>query len=869
MTGIACRWDTRVRAWMRRGGAILASLALVLLLGAARSGAAGCPGDCDGDGSVAIDELVRLVNIALGSAAISTCSAGDSDGNGQVSIDEILTAVFHGLNGCAAQAPCTAASCRACGAADTRCQPGAGGLYCCTLSGSLFAQLDGENGCESSGVYPSGCWTAPRGPCHADAICLVANSPTPTASLTPTASRTPTTAIPPTITVTPSASGTAVATATATATPTVQPCDSSQTTACQSVCGTAQLGCCFNPTPAATGSPTPVVSCFDPAITCAGMGCADGWYGFTVCGGQGFYTDACQIVVGTPTATPTGIPTGTVSATSTAPPTATETPSSPAATATASATATQAAPTGTPSASPASPTATPTPTATGPAATCPAGNRELNLTNSSGATIWIGATGGAVAPVCDCPGCATTVCLLAPSLVQADQCKCAASDAAFSGTILCPGTSTPNGTYEYCGCSSSETCGGSAACNGSDSTCYWTVPTPTSAGGSGSVWELSDGDSALFCLPAPAAVGQVASPVWWSGNIFARTGCDANGAYCAAGNCTDSSDAPCPPGTGGSQGHSLFEVTLQTNANDFYDVSIINGANVAIAAAPVGVPTSRPGSVDPAYWCGNPGASSPTTSVTPCDWAIDPGAIPTPTPASPTPGAATPTPPDYRTTLLLTSCPAGRNSTGNLCYQACTNDTDCPANSDGNTHCDDGACQCRSDSDCAGAYLCGTQRAEFVIPGLQRLCGDFAGWWTADDICSTAAGLSVTTYGPLDCSAAMQDLLGCTGTNAASCYNLAGQGDPNCCGCATEASNPLSADWPSPAAGAQCYDNNTTWAARAQPLLAYLKVACPTAYTYPFDDPTSTFQCSTGGATNLMGYQVTFSPLPTPGPAMP
>lgn len=700
-----------------RMGVLIAAMGLTLLLGVARGAAApACAGDCDGDGAVLIHELVRLVDISLGAADLSTCRAGDADRDGELTVAEIIAAVSQALNGCATPA--------------------------------------------------------------------------------------------------------------ATATPTVQPCDGAQSSACEAQCGTAPpLGCCFNPTPAASGSPTPVVSCFDPTIACDGSDCPNGWYGFTVCGNQGFYADACQIA-GTPgataTATPTGIPTGTASGT---------------------------------------PTATPTTTGS-PAATCPAGDRSLTVSNSSGQTVWIGSTGASVAPTCDCPDCATTSCIVSAALVQGGLCKCAASDPSFSGAIVCPGSSTPDAGYDYCACPGSASCGAAAACNGAPPICYWTVPAPASNTGSGSQWQLADGDSALLCLPPPPAVQQASNPVWWNGTIFARTGCDATGAYCAAGDCTDSADSSCPPGTGGSYGHAIFEVAMQTAIPDTYDVSVINGANVAIAGGPVGPAEAAPPGFAPGYWCGNPGSTNPPTGVSPCAWAINSADIPTPTPGTPTPGP-TPTPPDYRTTLLQTSCPAGRDSTGNRCQVACTSDGDCAANPWGNTHCIGGACQCQRDADCGGGNLCGTQRAPFVVPGLQQLCGSFAGWWTADVICSTAAGLGLSAYGALDCSTAMQDLLGCTGTNATSCYNVAGQGVADCCGCATDAGNPLSASWPPLPPGSQCYDNNPTWASRVQPLLVFLKEACPTAYTYPFDDPTSTFNCGTAGP-NMMGYQVTFLPLPTP-----
>jgi hypothetical protein len=59
-----------------------------------------CTGDCDGMGSVTVDEILTMVNIALGNADVSTCNAGDANNDGQITIDEILTAVNNALNGC-------------------------------------------------------------------------------------------------------------------------------------------------------------------------------------------------------------------------------------------------------------------------------------------------------------------------------------------------------------------------------------------------------------------------------------------------------------------------------------------------------------------------------------------------------------------------------------------------------------------------------------------------------------------------------------------------------------------------------------------------------------------------------------------------
>jgi hypothetical protein len=59
-----------------------------------------CAGDCDGDATVAINELVRGVSIALGSAPVDECPAFDADQDGAVSINELIAAVNAALEGC-------------------------------------------------------------------------------------------------------------------------------------------------------------------------------------------------------------------------------------------------------------------------------------------------------------------------------------------------------------------------------------------------------------------------------------------------------------------------------------------------------------------------------------------------------------------------------------------------------------------------------------------------------------------------------------------------------------------------------------------------------------------------------------------------
>ncbi len=59
-----------------------------------------CAGDCDTDGTVTVDELLRGVDIALGNQALAVCPAIDTSGDLAVSVDEIIQAVTTALEGC-------------------------------------------------------------------------------------------------------------------------------------------------------------------------------------------------------------------------------------------------------------------------------------------------------------------------------------------------------------------------------------------------------------------------------------------------------------------------------------------------------------------------------------------------------------------------------------------------------------------------------------------------------------------------------------------------------------------------------------------------------------------------------------------------
>jgi cytochrome c peroxidase len=60
-----------------------------------------CPGDCNLDGTVDVNELVTAINLSLGTSSLALCVSSDPSGDGSVTIDEILRAVQDALNGCA------------------------------------------------------------------------------------------------------------------------------------------------------------------------------------------------------------------------------------------------------------------------------------------------------------------------------------------------------------------------------------------------------------------------------------------------------------------------------------------------------------------------------------------------------------------------------------------------------------------------------------------------------------------------------------------------------------------------------------------------------------------------------------------------
>lgn len=87
----------------RRGVLIIVGMALFTAFELRPSSATllDCPGDCNGDRVVTVDEVIGGVEIALGPRSAAPCHAFDLDADGYVTVDEVVRAIDAVLKGCA------------------------------------------------------------------------------------------------------------------------------------------------------------------------------------------------------------------------------------------------------------------------------------------------------------------------------------------------------------------------------------------------------------------------------------------------------------------------------------------------------------------------------------------------------------------------------------------------------------------------------------------------------------------------------------------------------------------------------------------------------------------------------------------------
>jgi len=283
--------------------------------------------------------------------------------------------------------------------------------------------------------------------------------------------------------------------------------------------------------------------------------------------------------------------------------------------------------------------------------------------------------------------------------------------------------------------------------------------------------------------------------------------------------CTDQITAPQNAPT------TKAEFTL-VNSQDTYDITAINGISIPLEMSPTPGQTLAPTpmSNDPNlkyYWCEQAGAVTvPETPERSCSWSF----------------------------------PRTNNTVGMALVQH-----------------QQGARLCGPAQPCPSPETCGiAYDSSQGVTGIYQECGTpLSGSWTAVQICAAIGydntklqNVSQELKSSLDCQGANginTALFQCTGHG--SCYDPAATN--NCCGCPQwpESYKPFGGNL---AAADRCYASNPQWISIAFPWLPYVKNACPTMYSYQYDDVASTFTCSSARTgppeINATNYIITFCP---------
>src|SRR5262245_19402833 len=101
MNQLGCGRATRAimrSSWRRCGYRVIAT-AVIVGLGVRPAAALTCVGDCGGNGTVDIADLIIGVNIALGLQTVADCDAF-ANSNGEVDVAQLIQGVRNALNGC-------------------------------------------------------------------------------------------------------------------------------------------------------------------------------------------------------------------------------------------------------------------------------------------------------------------------------------------------------------------------------------------------------------------------------------------------------------------------------------------------------------------------------------------------------------------------------------------------------------------------------------------------------------------------------------------------------------------------------------------------------------------------------------------------
>ncbi len=330
-----------------------------------------------------------------------------------------------------------------------------------------------------------------------------------------------------------------------------------------------------------------------------------------------------------------------------------------------------------------------------------------------------------------------------------------------------------------------------------------------------------------------------------NGAIYGRTGCNALTGICATANCpVIAGTATCQAGVGAENPTTIFETNMAnaTASDGVYDVSIINGFNIpgeVRSLAPVGADTSQ----SQLFGCGQsagaviqPAASS---ALGACSWSFTPPSTQSP------------------------------DNTANFYWVAGGSQDGCTS-----------ATNCGTGNYCGMAYNSSTAGET----PINRRCGAFLGYWTIADYIGYSSASQWGTNVNLYTEYALGTALG-TGPTGVSYGNvvtasLTYPADRAAMfGCIPTDNNSLNSGYTYTTNVCGCYNwnkagslvptaqssnctvpdgQNSDWINLVFNRILWLKRACPTAYSYQFDDKSVSFQCNV--AAQKTAYQVVYCP---------
>ncbi|CAJ1374854.1 unnamed protein product [Effrenium voratum] len=375
----------------------------------------------------------------------------------------------------------------------------------------------------------------------------------------------------------------------------------------------------------------------------------------------------------------------------------------------------------------------------------------------------------------------------------------------------------PTGGNSQIACGSSG-CPEGMTCSPHSHECYFDFERP------GEDWTIAPGERLTMYTPNEAVRQGNGVLADWSGKMeFYPNHTEDKGSIPSA-FCNDRDF--CPPYQGLNGVATAVEFTLVPHGPDFYDVSVINGFNVPIEMKPNGQfarVTEEAAGSHKGYSCGAAGAFRQEDGrLSSCPWDFQP----------------------VRDGLDL----------GPLLRQV-----------DGN------GVPCNSSAECGERDVCGQVGVRVVNPVTQHPqptteirmeCGSQIGLWSAYQLCVWSGNTYVSPApfeGLIDCPAHHQ-MFACAGPApwTTTCY-AKGPHPSGCCGCG-EWEELLGTSVPKSHEG--CQGSDPRWLQHALPFLEILKKGCPTAYTYAFDDESSTFTCQSlksreGSEVNSAEYIIT------------